>query len=48
MLEEKLFAFYESVFQLARGLKESQTSINNNDLGLLVKKAAENIYKDNI
>ena len=48
MLREKLFASYETVFELARGLRDSQTSINNKDLGLLVKKEAENICKDNI
>ena len=40
---EKLFCSFESVFELARGLRDSQTSINNKDLGLLVKKEAENI-----
>ena len=45
---EKLFCSFESVFELARGLRDSQTSINNKDLGLLVKKEAENICKDNI
>ena len=48
MLREKLFCSFESVFELNRGLKDSQTSINNKDLGLLVKKGAENICKDNI
>ena len=48
VLEEKLFCFFESVFELNRGLRDSQTSINNKDLGLLVKKEAENICKDNI
>ena len=41
VLGEKPFASYESVFELARGLRESQTSINNQDLGLLPKKEAE-------
>ena len=44
VLEEKLFAYSE----LARGLRDSQTSINNKDLSLLVKKEAKNICKDNI
>ena len=48
MLGEKVFASYESVFELPRGLRDSQTSINNKDLGLFVKKEAENICKDNI
>ena len=48
VLGEKLFCSFESVFELARGLRDSQTSINNKDLGLLVKKEAENICKDNI
>ena len=46
VLEEKL-AFYESVFELARGLRDSQTSINNKDLGLLQKKETQTC-KDNI
>ena len=45
---KKLFASYESVFELSRQLRDSQTSINNIDLGLLVKKEAENVCKDNI
>ena len=48
VLGEKLFASYESVFELARRLRDSQTRITNKDLGLLVKKEAENICKDNI
>ena len=48
VLGEKPFASYESVFELARGLRESQTSINNQDLGLLPKKEAEKICIDNI
>ena len=48
VLGGKLFCSFESVFKLARGLKDSQTSININDLGLLVKKETENICKDNI
>ena len=47
VLGEKLFCSFESVFELNRGLRDSQTSINNKDLGLLVKEA-ENICKDNI
>ena len=47
LLAEKLFCSFESVFELNRGLRASQTSINNKDLGLLVKKEAENICKDN-
>ena len=47
LLGEKLFCSFESVFELNRGLRDSQTSINNKDLGLLVKEA-ENICKDNI
>ena len=46
LLGEKLFCSFESVFELNRGLRDSQTSINNKDLGLLVKKEAENICKD--
>ena len=48
VLGEKLLCSFESVFELARGLRDSQTSINNKDLGVLVKKEAENICKDNI
>ena len=50
VLEKELFCFFESVFKLNRGLRDSQTSISNKDLnlGLLVKKEAENICKDNI
>ena len=48
VLGEKLFCSFESVFELARGLRDSQTRINNKDLGPLVKKEAENICKDNI
>ena len=48
LLGKKLFCFFESVFELNRGLRDSQTSINNKDLGLLVKKEAENICKYNI
>ena len=48
LLGEKLFCSFESVFELNGGLRDSQTSINNKDLGLLVKKEAENICKDNI
>ena len=44
---EKLFSSFESVFELNRGLRDSQTSINNKDLGLLVKKETKNICKDN-
>ena len=48
VLGEKLFCSFESVFELNRGLRDSQTSINNKDLGLLVRKEAENICKGNI
>ena len=48
VLGEKRFASCQSVFKLARRLRDSQTSINNKGLGLLVKKEAENICKDNI
>ena len=48
VLGEKLFRSVESVFELNRGLRDSQTSINNKDLGLLVKKETENRCKDNI
>ena len=44
----KLFCSFESVFEPNRGLRDSQTSIKNKDLGLLVRKEAENICKDNI
>ena len=44
LLGEKLFCSFE----LNRGLRDSQTSINNKDLGLLVRKKAEDICKDNI
>ena len=48
VLGEKLFCPFESVFELNRGLKDSRTSINNKDLGLLLKEEAESICKDNI
>ena len=48
LLGEKLFCSFESVFELNRGLRDSQTSINNKDLGLRAKKEPENICKDNI
>ena len=48
VLGEKLFRSVESVFELNRGLRDSLTSINNKDLGLLVKKETENRCKDNI
>ena len=48
LLGEKLFCSFESVFELNRGLRDSPTSINNKDLGLLVRKEAENICKGNI
>ena len=48
LLGEKPFCTFESVFELNRGLGDSQASINDKDLGLLVKKKAENICKDNI
>ena len=38
----------KNYFELNRGLRDSQTSINNKDLGLLVKKEAENRCKDSI
>ena len=44
----KPFASYESVHERARVLRDSQTSIKNEGLGLLVKKETENICKDNI
>ena len=47
VLGEKLFCSYESVFELARGLRDSQACINKKDLGLLVKKEAENVCKEN-
>ena len=46
LLGEKLFCSFESVLELNRGLRDSQNSINNKDLGL--RKEAENICKDNI
>ena len=46
VLGEKLFCSFESVFELAGGLRDSQTGINNKGLGL--KKKAQNICKDNI
>ena len=48
LLPDKPFCSFESVFELNRGLRDSQTSINNKDLGILVRKEAENICKDNI
>ena len=48
MLGENHFAYYESVFELAWGLRDSEASVNNKDLGLVVKKEVENICKDNI
>ena len=48
LLGEKLFCAFESVFEINRGLRDSQTSINNKDLDLLGKKDTENICKDNI
>ena len=48
VLEEKLFCPFESVFELNRGLKDSQASINNKDLCLLLKGEVEGICKDNI
>ena len=38
VLKEKLFWSFESVFELAGELRDSQTSMNNKDLGLVVKK----------
>ena len=43
----RLFCSFESVFELAGGLRDSQISINNKNLGLLVKKESESICKDN-
>ena len=48
VLGKELFCSFESVFKLNRGLRDSQTSINNKNLGLLVEKEAESICKDNI
>ena len=45
---KKKFCSHESVFELTRGLTDSQTSINNIELGLLLKKKAEKICKDKI
>ena len=45
LLGEKLFCSFESVFELNGGLRDSQTSINSKDLGLPVRKEAENICK---
>ena len=39
---EKLFVSYESVFALARGLRHSQTSINNKDQGPTYKERDRN------
>ena len=39
------FASCESVFELARWSRDSQAGINNKDLGVLVKREAENICK---
>ena len=41
LLSEKLFCSFESVFELNRGLRDSRTSMNNKDLGLLVKKEGD-------
>ena len=48
LLGEKLFYSFEPVFELNRGLRDSQTSVNYKDLSLLVKKEADNICKGNI
>ena len=48
LLGEKLFCSFKSAFELNRSLRDSQTSINNKDLGLIVRKEGENIFKDNI
>ena len=48
MVRQCLSCSFESVFELNRGLRDSQTSISNEDLGQLVKKEAENICKGNI
>ena len=45
---EKKFCSHEPMFELTRGLTDSQTSINNMDQGLLLKKKAEKICKDKI
>ena len=41
LLGERLFCSFESVFELNRGLRDSQTTMNNEDLGLLVKREAD-------
>ena len=46
VLSKKLF--FESVFELIGELRGSQSGIDNKGLGLLVKKEAKNICKDNI
>ena len=43
LLGEKLFCFFESVFELNRGLSDSQTSINNKDLQSSAKYLEQNI-----
>ena len=48
MLGEKLFASYESVFDLDKGLRDSQTSTNNENLGLLVKKGLKHMQKQHL
>ena len=48
VLSKKLFCFFESFFELIGELRSSQSGIDNKDLGLLVKKEAKNICKDNI
>ena len=48
VLSKKLFCFFESVFELIAEFRGSQSGIDNKDLGLLVKKEAKNIWKDNI
>ena len=39
---------YVLVFQLVRGLRDSQTNINNEDIRLLAENEAEDICKNNI
>ena len=48
LLGEKLFCSFEPFVELNRGLRDATTSIDNKDLGLLLRKEAENICKDNI
>ena len=48
MLKEKLFCSFESVLEPNRGIRDSQTSINNKHIGLLVKNEAGNTCKETI